>query len=100
MLEECGLRVGALEPVTIAWALPGISTERIHMFLAPYSEVDRVSEGGGMAQENERIAVVEVPLAQLALAADEGRLTDMKTFALLQTLRLRRPDLFAATNSE
>jgi hypothetical protein len=26
--------------------------------------------------------------------ADGGMLTDLKTFALLQTLRLRRPDLF------
>jgi len=39
--------------------------------------------------------VVELPLAELAARADEGRLDDMKTMLLVQTLRLRRPDLFA-----
>jgi nudix-type nucleoside diphosphatase (YffH/AdpP family) len=96
VLEECGVRVEVLEPVTIAWSLPGISTERIHLYLAPYSSADRIADGGGVDHENERITVTEVPLASLAQAADQGELTDMKTFALLQTLRLRRPELFLA----
>ena len=36
----------------------------------------------------------EVPLWQLAAMADDGRITDMKTLLLIQTLRLREPDLF------
>jgi hypothetical protein len=38
--------------------------------------------------------VVEMPLADLALAADRGELSDLKLLVLLQTLRLRHPDLF------
>ena len=34
-------------------------------------------------------------LDELAALCDRGEITDIKTFALLQTLRLRRPDLFA-----
>jgi nudix-type nucleoside diphosphatase (YffH/AdpP family) len=98
VLEECGVRVGVLEPVVTAWSMPGISTERIHLYLAPYSSADRVAAGGGVDHENERITVTEVPLAWLAQAADRGELTDMKTFALLQTLRLRRPELFLASS--
>jgi hypothetical protein len=47
-----------------------------------------------LAQEHENITVEEIPLKDLAERADSGRLVDMKTFALVQTLRLRRPELF------
>ena len=46
-------------------------------------------------RENENIVVVEVALKALAALADRQALADLKTFALLQTLRIRRPDLFA-----
>ena len=95
-LEETGLRLGGLEPVALVWTMPGISTERMHLFLAPYGEGDRVAAGGGVATENEAIEVVELPLADLARRADEGGLGDLKTLLLVQTLRLRRPDLFTA----
>jgi len=92
--EEAGLRLRELQPVMAAWTMPGISTERMHMFLAVYRAADRVGAGGGVAGENEDIEVTEMPLAVLAGMADAGTLADLKTFALLQTLRLRRPDLF------
>ena len=67
----------------------------MHLFLAPYAEGDRIEAGGGVAAENEAMEVVEMPLAGLAHRADEGGLTDLKTLLLVQTLRLRRPDLFS-----
>lgn len=94
--EEVGLRLGALESVVTAWSMPGISTERISLFLAPYSPTDRVGEGGGLAEENESITIVEMSLTDLAVMADAGALTDLKTLLLVQTLRLRRPELFGA----
>jgi hypothetical protein len=36
-----------------------------------------------------------MPLAELAAMADKGEIQDLKVFALLQTLRLRRPELFS-----
>jgi hypothetical protein len=74
--------------------MPGISTETIHLFLAAYSATDRVAAGGGLEAENEEIDVVEMALAELAAMADAGRLGDLKTLALVQSLRLRRPELF------
>lgn len=94
--EEAGLALRELEPAGSCWALPGISTERLHLYLAPYGASDRTSAGGGLAAENEHIAVHELPLRELAAMADDGRLVDMKTLLLVQTLRLRRPELFAA----
>jgi nudix-type nucleoside diphosphatase (YffH/AdpP family) len=94
--EEAGVALHSLERLANAWSCPGVSTERIVLFLAEYQGSDRVGEGGGLDQENEHIAVVELPLADLAARTDRGDLTDLKTFALVQTLRLRRPELFSA----
>jgi nudix-type nucleoside diphosphatase (YffH/AdpP family) len=93
--EEAGLRLEVLEHVASAWTMPGVSTERMHFYLAPYTPADRAAAGGGLAAENERITVVEITLAELAGLADSARLDDMKALMLMQTLRLRRPDLFA-----
>ena len=95
-MEEIGLRLGILEPVLVAWTMPALSTERAHLFLAPYRGSDRVGLGGGLAAEHEDITIAEVPLAELAAMADAGALTELKLFALVQTLRLRQPDLFVA----
>jgi nudix-type nucleoside diphosphatase (YffH/AdpP family) len=93
-LEECGARLGPLDHVARVWSMPGISTERIDLYLASYQEADRIGPGGGLEEENENITVVEMPLRELSAMADEGRIVDMKTLTLVFALRLRRPDLF------
>lgn len=95
--EEVGVALSDPEACGASAPMPGISTERIHLFLCCYTAADRVGEGGGVASETESITVVELPLAELARLADAGQLVDMKTLVLLQTLRLRRPELFAAS---
>lgn len=93
--EELGVRLTSLEPVTAAWSMPAVSSERIHLYLAPYAVADRVAAGGGMADEGEEIEVVEWPLGALLAEADAGGITDMKTLILVWALARRRPDLFA-----
>jgi nudix-type nucleoside diphosphatase (YffH/AdpP family) len=92
--EEVGLALRKLERVGAVWTMPGVSTERMHLFLASYAAADRTGEGGGLAEEHEDITVVEMPLAELGAMAERGALADLKTLALVQALRLRRPDLF------
>ena len=92
--EEAGVRLTELERIGYTWTCPGVSTERIILFLAAYSQADRTGAGGGLETEHENIVVVEHRLADLAAAADAGRLEDMKTFLMVQSLRLRRPELF------
>jgi nudix-type nucleoside diphosphatase (YffH/AdpP family) len=93
-MEEVGVRLTALEPVINAWTMPGVSSERMAAFLGVYAAADQVAQGGGIASEHEEIEVIELPLGDLAAMADSGALADLKTFALVQTLRLRRPELF------
>ncbi|KMO16855.1 NUDIX domain-containing protein [Methylobacterium platani] len=97
--EEVGLRLSRLEPAGRVWSLPGLSTERMDLFLAAYARTDREGAGGGLPEENESIEVVEVALADLAAMADRGEVDDMKTLCLVQTLRLRHPALFAAVGA-
>ena len=94
-LEEAGVRLDALERVAEVWSSPGISTERITLFLAPYAAGDRVAPGGGLAAEHEDIEVLEISLADVVHGLADGSIDDMKLLGLVQALQLRRPDLFA-----
>ncbi len=93
--EEAGVELIELERVASVWSSPEVSTERVSLFLAAYTERDRRSAGGGLVAEGETITVEELALPDLAAMADAGRLSDMKTMLLIQTLRLKQPNLFA-----
>jgi nudix-type nucleoside diphosphatase (YffH/AdpP family) len=94
VMEEAGLKVGGLEAVARVWVSPGISTERLALFLAPYTLADRVAAGGGLEGEHEGITVLEMPAAKAWSMLEAGDIADMKTLALLSALKLRQPDLF------
>lgn len=93
-LEEAGLVLRSLQPLFLAWTMPGLSTERMHFFLGTYDEppANRVH---GVIDETEVVMPEEFALRDLAALVDAGRLTDLKTLVLMQTLRLREPALFA-----
>ncbi|HRD27820.1 MAG TPA: NUDIX hydrolase [Caulobacter sp.] len=95
LVEEAGLEAGTLEPAGAIIPSPGISTEQIDLFLAPYQDSQRTGAGGGLDGENENITVVETPLDRLWALIDGDALSDAKTRVLVQTLRLRRPELFS-----
>jgi hypothetical protein len=77
-----------------AWTMPGISTEQMDLYLAPYVAADHVAAGGGVPEEHEDIIPIELPLAEVLAMADRGELTDMKTYALVMSLFRRKPALF------
>jgi len=92
VMEEIGIQLASLDLVANAWSMPGLSTEKMNLFLATYTDADRIGAGGG--ERDEGIEVVEMPLRELAAMAEDGRLSDLKTLFLLQALRLRVPELF------
>ena len=93
-LEEAGVRLDTLEPVACAYPMPSVSSERLWLYLAPYTASDRIAAGGGLHAEGEQIEVIETDLADLGAQARAGTLADLKTLTLIQALMLRRPDLF------
>jgi nudix-type nucleoside diphosphatase (YffH/AdpP family) len=99
-MEEAGVELRSLEPIAIVFASPGYSTERQHLFLAPYTRADRAGAGGGAVGEHEDIEPVEVPLPDLWTWIERGAVDDLKTFALVHALRARRADLFEPAEEE
>lgn len=93
-MEEAGIRVARLEPLGHFWSAPGITTERLHLFLAPYTEADRVAEGGGLAHEHEDIEVLEVSFGELVDLVASNTIADMKTMILVQALQMKHPQAF------
>jgi nudix-type nucleoside diphosphatase (YffH/AdpP family) len=94
VMEEALLKLDSIEHVFTGWTMPGISTEFMHFYLAIYSGEARPETRGGLASEDEATVAVEIGLAELAQMADRDELPDAKTLVLLQTLRLRKPELF------
>jgi nudix-type nucleoside diphosphatase (YffH/AdpP family) len=87
--EEIGYEAHALMPIATFYVSPGASSERISLYYAEVSNADQVSVGGGLASENEDIALVHMTLPELWQALDNGDIIDAKTLIAAQWLRNR-----------
>ena len=81
--EELGYEVDTLEEIVCIWPSPGTSSEAITIFYAEVSH--QTGTGGGLAEENERIEMVDFTWE--ALVAEPLR--DAKTVIAVQWARLR-----------
>lgn len=86
--EELGYRIAAPRHVFDAFMSPGCFTEKISFFVGSYSATDRMSRGGGLADEGEDIEVVEMPLGEAVALIATGGIVDAKTIMLLQWAKL------------
>jgi nudix-type nucleoside diphosphatase (YffH/AdpP family) len=92
--EEAGVTLGTLDYVASVWTMPGVSTERMTLYLASYDGNRAFRSTGDLQDDDEDTVPIEIELAELAAMADAGEIDDMKTLLLVQTLRLRKPELF------
>ncbi|MBS1509093.1 MAG: GDP-mannose pyrophosphatase NudK [Bacteroidetes bacterium] len=84
--EETGYQIKSIKKITEAYMSPGSVTELLHFFIAEYSASMKVSEGGGIEQED--IEVMELKFDQALTMVDLGIIKDGKTILLLYYLRL------------
>jgi nudix-type nucleoside diphosphatase (YffH/AdpP family) len=82
--EETGVRVTSPRKIFEAYMSPGSVTEKLHFFVAKYTDGDRLHAGGGDAVEGEDIEVLELPLARALDMIANGEIEDGKTIMLLQ----------------
>lgn len=87
--EELGYRLARPQRVFHTFMSPGSVTERLALFVAPYTPSDRIGEGGGDATEGEEIDVLEITLDAALARVDAGEIIDAKTIMLLQYARLK-----------
>jgi nudix-type nucleoside diphosphatase (YffH/AdpP family) len=87
--EETGFKVTHIEKVFEAYMSPGSVTEILHFFIAEYQKDMKLHEGGGLAEEQEDIEVLELDFDKALTMVADGTIRDAKTIMLLQHLRLR-----------
>lgn len=87
--EETGYKVNSVSKVFESYMSPGSLTEILYFFIAEYSYEMKISEGGGVANEQENIEVLEINFNEALSMIDSGKIKDAKTIMLLQYLRLK-----------
>lgn len=92
--EETGFRVHELRKVMQAYMSPGSVTEMLHFFVAEYSHAQRMTDGGGVEEED--IEVLELPFEEALRQVATGEIRDGKTIMLLQFAAL---NIFGATGA-
>jgi nudix-type nucleoside diphosphatase (YffH/AdpP family) len=87
--EELGYRIQQVDKLFALYVSPATIMEKIDFFTCSYSPADKVSEGGGLAEEGEDIEVIETTLEQAAAMVSSGEITDAKAVILIQLLSER-----------
>jgi GDP-mannose pyrophosphatase NudK len=86
--EETGYRIADVKKIFEAYMSPGSVTEMLHFFVAEYSHNMKVTDGGGIAHEQEDIEVLEINIEQALQMVTSGEIKDGKTIMLLQYVKL------------
>ena len=86
--EETGYKVSDVRKIFEAYMSPGSVTELIYFFIAEYSPLMKVHDGGGMEHEQEDIEVLELPMEEAFGMISNGEIKDGKTIMLLQYAKL------------
>jgi GDP-mannose pyrophosphatase NudK len=88
--EETGYQISNVKKVFEAYMSPGSVTEILYFFVAEYTKDMKISDGGGLEEENENIEVLELPFATAMQMVQTGEIKDGKTMMLLQYAQLNQ----------
>lgn len=86
--EETGYQISKVQKIFEAYMSPGSVTELVYFFVAAYTPEMKISEGGGLDQEQENIEVLELPIDKALRMIETGEIKDGKTIILLQYAQL------------
>lgn len=86
--EETGYKITEIQKVFEAYMSPGSVTEILYFFIAEYETSMKVTDGGGVAHEEENIEVLEITIEQAMNMITNGEIKDGKTIMLLQYVKL------------
>lgn len=86
--EETGYKVCNVHKIFEAYMSPGSVTELLYFFVAEYSSSQKISDGGGVAHEQEDIEVLELTYDNASQMLATGEIKDGKTIMLLQYAQL------------
>lgn len=91
-MEEAGLTLGALWPLSVYYPSPGGSDERVHLFVG---RCDSVGAGGihGLEEEGEDIRVHVLSFEDALARVRDGRIDNAASIMALQWLALNRDEV-------
>jgi nudix-type nucleoside diphosphatase (YffH/AdpP family) len=87
--EETGFDVTDLEAVGCVYMSPGVHTQWLYLYAASYAGATRSGAGGGLAEESEKLEMIERSYDEARAMLHQGRVRDAKTMLLLQWAELR-----------
>ncbi|WP_337040724.1 GDP-mannose pyrophosphatase NudK [Emticicia sp. 17c] len=87
--EETGYKINDVKKVYEAYMSPGSVTEILYFFVAEYTREQKITDGGGVADE-EDIEVLELDFAQTLEMINNGEIKDGKTIMLLQYAQINQ----------
>lgn len=88
--EESGYKISKVEKIFEAYMSPGSVTEILYFFVAEYTKDMKVSEGGGVEEEQENIQVLELDYQKALNMVNNGEIKDAKTIMLLQYAQIHQ----------
>lgn len=86
--EETGYQVTEIHKIFEAYTSPGAVTEILHFFIGEYNADMKISDGGGLKEEQENIEILEIPFAKAYDMIATGEIKDAKTIMLLQYAKI------------
>lgn len=88
--EETGYQISNVQKIFEAYMSPGSVTEILYFFVAEYNKEMKVSDGGGLAEEQENIEVLELDFGTACQMIESGQIQDGKTIMLLQYAQIHQ----------
>lgn len=88
--EETGYKISKVKKIFESYMSPGSVTEIVYFFVAEYSQAMKVSQGGGVEEEQENIEVLELDFEQAYQMIYTGEIKDGKTIMLLQYAKIHQ----------
>lgn len=88
--EEIGYNISEVEKVSTVFLSPGLMREQVHLYIATYTEKDKLeNEGGGLAAESEEIEVLETDFFDALQMIENQEIIDARTIMLLYHLKIK-----------
>ncbi len=86
--EETGYEISKVKKIFETYMSPGSVTEILYFFIAEYNNEMKISDGGGIAEEQENIEVLELDFDKAIKMMYSGEIKDAKTIMLLQYAKI------------
>lgn len=89
-IEEAGYEINEFEKIGKIFVSPGITTERIHLYIAFCNSDDKKFSGGGLDHEHEDIMILEISRQEAYQKLMNGEFSDGKTILAMQYFFLKK----------